>query len=127
MTAVSYRSGLITLIAAGAIALGWPAIAGADPNNGGGPGGGEWDIGAYDSCLRNHPPYYSDSDKLDHYIQCCASTGGVWSSGGKCTAPSAQGAGQPQGPIPPLVGSRPEQQQPPPPNPTAPLNPGTFG
>ena len=33
-------------IALSANALGYPAIAGADPNNG--PGGGEWDIGVYD-------------------------------------------------------------------------------
>jgi hypothetical protein len=44
------------------ITLGYPAIAGADPNNGGGPGGsGEWDIGVYDSCMRNHPPFHSNA------------------------------------------------------------------
>jgi len=127
MTAISYRSGLITLIAAGVIAIGYPAIAGADPNNGGGTGGGEWDIGAYDSCLRNHPPYYSDSDKLDHYIQCCASTGGVWSFRRQMYGAVCARSGATARSDTPLVGSRPVQQQPPPPNPTAPVNPGNFG
>jgi hypothetical protein len=75
-------------IALGATPLGYPAIAGADPNNGNGPGG-EWDIGVYDSCMKNHPPFYSDDDKLDWAINCCYTSGGVWSSGGRCVAPSA--------------------------------------
>lgn len=83
------RTALFTAaIALGTTALGYPAIAGADPNNGGGPGG-EWDIGVYDSCMTNHPPLYTDSDKLDWAINCCYSSGGVWSSGGRCVAPSA--------------------------------------
>jgi hypothetical protein len=75
-------------IALGATALGYPAIAGAEPNNGGGTSG-EWDIGAYDSCMKNHPPFYTDGDKLDWAINCCYSSGGVWGSGGSCVAPAA--------------------------------------
>ena len=51
-------------IALGTTTLGYPAIAGADPNNGGGTSGsGEWDIGAYDFCMKNHPPLYTIEDK----------------------------------------------------------------
>lgn len=90
------RTALLTgAIALGATALGYPAIAGADPNNGG--NGGEWDIGVYDSCMKNHPPLYSADDKLDWAIHCCYTSGGVWSSGGSCVAPAAAplGPGQP--------------------------------
>lgn len=80
---------LTTTLLLASLALGHPAFAVADPNNGGGPGGsGEWDIGVYDSCMRNHPPFYSDGDKLDWAINCCYSSGGVWGSGGSCVAPA---------------------------------------
>jgi hypothetical protein len=91
------RAALFTAaIALGATVLEYPAIAGAEPNNGGGTSG-EWDIGAYDSCMKNHPPFYSDSDKLDWAINCCYSSGGVWGSGGSCGAPPAE-ASSPLGP-----------------------------
>jgi hypothetical protein len=135
-TGARHRSRLKLLIAAGAIGfgytaigLGYPTIAGADPNNGNGSNSGEWDIGAYDSCLKNHPPYHSDDDKLDWYIHCCWSTGGVWGSGGSCTAPPATAATSPISPgQPPSQVKPPNVQAPPPPqNPTAPTNPGRFG
>lgn len=114
------------LTAAGAIPLGHPAIAGADPNNGGGPGG-EWDIGAYDFCVSHHPSF-STAEMLDHLRWCCESTGGVWGWGDKgCHAPPGQTMGQPQGPVPPQVGPVPVQQPPPPPDPTSPVDPGTIG
>ena len=62
-------------IALGTTTLGYPAIAGADPNNGGGTSGSsEWDIGAYDFCMKNHPPLYTLEDNLDHHRWCCEST-----------------------------------------------------
>jgi hypothetical protein len=52
----------------------------------------EWDIGAYDECIKNHP---------NAPIVCCVSTGGEWSGDnetGKCVAPPANPASsQPQG------------------------------
>jgi hypothetical protein len=51
------RTALFTAaIALSATALGYPAIAGAEPNNGGGTSG-EWDIGAYDSCMKTTLPF----------------------------------------------------------------------
>ena len=106
-------------IALGSTALGYPAIAGADPNNGGGTGGsGEWDIGVYDSCMQNHPPFYCDSDKLDWAINCCYSSGGVWSSGGRCGAPPAEASS----PLGPPARVAPPNMAPPPPTTTAPPN-----
>src|ERR1700736_5403600 len=117
MTAISYP--ITTALFTAAIALGYTAIAGADPNNG--PGSGEWDIGVYDSCMKNHPPFYSDSDKLDWAINCCYSSGGVWSSGGRCGAPSAATAtSSPLGPparvVPPNMSAPPPPPTKPPPN-----------
>jgi hypothetical protein len=106
--------------------LGYPAIAGADPNNGGGPGGGEWDIGAYDFCMANHPPLYTQEEVLDHHRWCCESTGGVWGTNG-CQAPPGE-ASSPRNPGQPQQVAPPNMQAPPAPvNPTAPVNPGNFG
>ena len=133
------RSRLASLIAAGALAfgypvigLGYPSIAGAQPNNGGGPGGsGEWDIGAYDYCMAHPEPgtVGSIEAQLDHHRWCCESTGGVWGSGDNgCHAPPGEasaplGPGGPQQVTPPSGVKAP----PLPVNPTAPVNPGSFG
>jgi hypothetical protein len=116
-----------TAIALGAATLGYPAIAAADPNNGGGNGGStEWDIGAYDFCMKNHPPLYTIEENLDHHRWCCESTGGVWGSHG-CQAP-AGAASAPADPFGPPPAAPTNVQAPPPPeNPTASVNPGTFG
>ncbi len=114
-------------IALGTTMLGSASIAGADPNNGGGTSGsGEWDIGAYDSCMKNHPPLYTIEENLDHHRWCCESTGGVWGSHG-CQAP-AGAANAPADPFGPPPAAPTKIQAPPPPgNPTAPINPGHFG
>jgi hypothetical protein len=114
-------------IALGTTTLAYPAIAGADPNNGGGTGGSdEWDIGGYDFCMKNHPPLYTIEDNLDHHRWCCESTGGVWGSHG-CQAP-AGAASAPADPFgqPPAAPTN-IQAPPPPENPTAPVDPGKFG
>lgn len=107
-----------SLIAA-AIALGYPAIGGADPNNGNGPGGGEWDIGIYDNCMKNHPTAGLTLDEqYDQQRFCCDTSGGVWTSHG-CTAPSAATAtSSPLGPPARVV--PPNMSAPPPPKPPAP-------
>jgi hypothetical protein len=114
-------------IAFGTTSLGYPAIAGADPNNGGGTSGsGEWDIGAYDFCMKNHPPLYTIEENLDHHRWCCESTGGVWGSHG-CQAPAGE-ASAPADPFgPPQAAPTNIQAPPAPENPTAPVNPGNFG
>lgn len=114
-------------IALGTGTLGYPAMAGADPNNGGGTSGsGEWDIGAYDFCMKNHPPLYTIEENLDHHRWCCESTGGVWGSHG-CQAP-AGAASAPADPFGPPPAAPTNIQAPPPPeNPTAPVNPGSIG
>jgi hypothetical protein len=63
MTITMQHFGLGSLIGAGAVAavfalgsraVGYPAVARADPNNGGGTGG-EWDNGIYDNCMKKPP------------------------------------------------------------------------
>jgi hypothetical protein len=133
MTAISPVTRLASIVAGvimlgyPAIAVGYPAIAGADPNNGGGTSGSsEWDIGAYDFCMKNHPPLYTIEDNLDHHRWCCESTGGVWGSHG-CQAPAGE-ASAPADPFgPPQAAPTNIQAPPPPENPTAPVNPGNFG
>jgi len=107
------RAALLTAaITLGAPALGYPAIASAEPNNGGGPGG-EWDIGVYDSCIKNHPPLYTQDEVYDWNVQCCNSSGGVWTAN-HCQAPPAQ-ASSPLGPgqpparvsVPPVMSAPP--------------------
>ena len=132
------RSRLASLAAAGAITFGYPVIglglpglAGADPNNGGGTGGGgEWDIGAYDYCMKHPAPGTTGTTEeiLDQHRWCCESTGGVWGSGDNgCHAPSGQ-ASSPLGPGPAKVPPPKGVQTPPPPvNPTAPAKPGSSG
>ena len=130
------RFRLASLIAAGALAfgypvigLGYPSIAGAQPNNGG--GSGEWDIGAYDYCMAHPAPgtMGTAQDVLDQHRWCCESTGGVWGWGDNgCHAPPGEasaplGPGGPQQVTPPAG----VQAPPPPVNPTAPVNPGSFG
>jgi hypothetical protein len=127
-TGAKHRSRLASLVAAGAIAVGYPAIglgypgiAGADPNNGG--NNAEWDIGLYDFCMSHHPPFYTTEEEIDHHIWCCVSTGGVWGLQG-CQAPPGEASapfGPPRAPAPTNI------QAPPPVNPTAPVNPGNFG
>ena len=111
------RTALFTAaIALGGTALGYPVIAGADPNNGGGTGG-EWDIGAYDFCMNNHPPLYTTEEVLDHHRWCCESTGGVWGSHG-CQAPP----GAASSPLGPPARVAPPNMAPPLPPPTTPPN-----
>ena len=93
----SHRAGITWLVAAGAIAagytaigIGYPSVAAAQPNNGGG-GSAEWDIGAYDFCMSNHPPLLTTEDVIDHHRWCCESSGGVWGSGDNgCHAPAGE-------------------------------------
>jgi hypothetical protein len=115
------RTALFTAaIALGTTTLGYPAIAAADPNNGGGPGGsGEWDIGIYDNCMKNHPPGGLTLDEwVDQQRFCCDTSGGVWTSHG-CTAPAA-GASSPLGPGQPPARVAPPNMAPPQPPPTTP-------
>ena len=74
-------------IALGTTTLGYPAIAGADPNNGGGTSGsGEWDIGAYDFCMKNHPPLYTIEETS-------TTTGGAANRRAESGVPRLPGAG----------------------------------
>lgn len=133
-TGLMHWSRVASLVAPGAIAvgylaigIGYPSIAGADPNNGNGPGG-EWDIGIYDNCMKNHPTAGLTLDEqYDQQRFCCDTSGGVWTSHG-CTAPAGQ-ASTPYNPgHPPQRVSPPNMQAPPAPvNPTAPVNPGKSG
>jgi hypothetical protein len=118
---------LTTAIVLAGTPLGYIAIAGADPNNGGGTGGSaEWDIGAYDFCMKNHPPLHTIEENLDHHRWCCESTGGVWGSHG-CQAP-AGAASAPADPFgPPQAAPTNIQAPPSPQNPSGPVNPGHVG
>ncbi len=131
----THRSRLLSLFAAGAIGLGYlaigigyPSIAAADPNNGSGPGGGEWDIGIYDNCMKNHPTAgLTIDEQYDQQRYCCDVSGGVWTSHG-CTAPPGE-ASSPLNPgQPPRQVSPPNMQAPPATTkPLGPANPGSFG
>lgn len=75
---------------ASAVALGFSAVANA-----------EWDIGWYDSCMKqphNDPNYHEF---------CCRGSGGVW-TGSKCVAPAAN-AQDPGSSPPTLLGPVPTQ------------------
>src|SRR5882757_3482885 len=81
------------LHATAAAGLAFAGTADAQPNNGGSTSD-EWDIGAYDFCMKNHPPLYTTQDVLDHHRWCCESTGGVWGSGDNgCHVPPAELSG----------------------------------
>ena len=114
-------------IATAAAGLSFAGTADAQPNNGGGTSG-EWDIGAYDFCMKNHPPLYTTEEVLDHHRWCCESTGGVWGSGDYgCHAPPAELSG-PTDPFGPGAAPPRSIQAPPAPaNPTAPVHTGSFG
>lgn len=78
-------------LAAAAIALASPAVATAEPK--------EWDIGAYDQCLRSFDgnPNASTAELerwRDHLKMCCEKTGGIYkySGPGGCVAPPAEQA-----------------------------------
>jgi hypothetical protein len=126
---------LASLFASGAIAVGYlvigvgyPSVAGADPNNGNGPGGGEWDIGIYDNCMKNHPTAGLTLDEqYDQQRFCCDTSGGVWTSHG-CTAPPGEASSPVNPRQPPQRVAPPNLQAPPAPvNPTAPVHPGSVG
>lgn len=118
-----------TLLAAVAIALGFPASSDAQPTTGGGgSNSGEWDIGAYDSCMHHYSdPYHGSGDEnYDYAAWCCYSTGGVWTSN-HCQAPPGEATSSPLGPGPQQAPPRGVQAPPPPLNPTSPVNPGRIG
>jgi hypothetical protein len=94
---------LVAAATLGGSAVGSPAIACAEPNS------GEWDIGAYDQCLKdgvaNDVP---NAWWIDHMRWCCERSGGVWNTGKEaCQAPPAQPAGAtplpPQANLPPGI------------------------
>lgn len=83
---------------ASALALGLPAIANAAD---------EWDIGAYDACMkRPHGPGTGNPDETEYTRYCCFISNGVW-NGTKCVAPPVN-AGEPA-PTRTLPGSVPTQ------------------
>ncbi|MCV7220077.1 hypothetical protein [Mycolicibacterium elephantis] len=76
----------------------------------------EWDIGAYDSCLkkadaRNKSGQTESLEWYEETVQCCQSSGGEH-TGGKCTAPPATAQQWPQGPLGQLPGTGPAAQVP---------------
>jgi len=79
-------------IGLGTTTLGYPAVAVADPNNGGGTSG-SGRMGHRRLRLLHEKttrPLYTIEDNLDHHRWCCESTGGVWGSHG-CQAPAGGG------------------------------------
>lgn len=69
-------------ITLGCLALGHPAIAGAEPN-------GEWDIEAYDNCM---------SKTVRNAEYCCVLSGGSVTKDGSCVAPAAVASDEQTGP-----------------------------
>ena len=105
-----------TAVVAG-VAIGTAAMAGAEPTNPRPNPGNEWDIGAYDDCLKRG----SGDDSPSSQRYCCEESGGVWQGrtpggpAGKCTAPAPlETPPQPQGPsLPPrTAGSPPTENAP---------------
>jgi hypothetical protein len=60
------------LIAVGGAALGYPAVASAQPS-----GSASWDVEAYNACLKTSRNAY----------QCCVGSGGIPGAGKTCTSP----------------------------------------
>ncbi|MBY0287601.1 MAG: hypothetical protein K2X52_10665 [Mycobacteriaceae bacterium] len=65
----------------------------------------QWDIGAYDRCLKAAEDRLFATDDVQRYyderVFCCQMSGGVWSgdkSSGKCEAPPATAQSWPQAP-----------------------------
>jgi hypothetical protein len=89
-----------TLVGAAAALLITAPLASALPDNGSGPTAGEWDIGAYDSCMSKIPTIPPGPHGYDQaHFNCCKDSGGVytWPNGtqspGTCSAPPAQNTG----------------------------------
>jgi hypothetical protein len=80
------------LIAVGGAALGYPAVASAQPS------GSSWDFEAYNDCLQTSRNAY----------QCCLGSGGIPGPGKTCTSPLG-GDNRTPGPLGdlPVVGKRP--------------------
>jgi len=102
-------------------AIGDPAIACAAPNQ-------EWDVNAYDDCMRKLilSPGFGEGSSRAARQKCCTDSGGVWNEAqGSCQSPPAEPADAPQQPTLPGVAPRPgEATQPPPPPPPPVQNPG---
>jgi hypothetical protein len=107
-----------------------PATACAAPNT----GGAEWDVAAYDACMRNlilSPDFGNRSTRADRQ-KCCTDSGGQWNDAqGSCQSPPAEPAeAQPTLPgVAPRPGVATQPPPPPPPpirNPevTMPFQPG---
>jgi hypothetical protein len=108
----------LAIVFAAAAALGGtfgsPAIGSAKPNDGSSVR--EWDIEKFDACMARNP-----LPPGERY--CCDQSGGVTDyKTGKCSAPSAMPAGQPQAPgqVPPDFGGPTATLWMPPPGPAAP-------
>ena len=69
-------------ITLGGLAVGHPAIAGAEPNS-------EWDIEAYDNCM---------SKTVRNAEYCCVLSGGSVTRDGSCVAPAAMVSDEQTGP-----------------------------
>ena len=88
-----------TIFAAAAFAMAVGAIAGPAVSQ-----AREWDIGAYDNCMKN---------STRPMVECCIISGGDFDSKGECGAPPAKVQTAPQtptpGPVPGTLGTRPGQ------------------
>lgn len=115
-------AGLLTAAALGLGTTGGLNVAQAAP--------GEWDVGAYDSCIARVENLWlagdiTDGVYIDSFHQCCRLSGGQWDTGsgphGNCGAPPAVVADVPIGPLPeaadPDLGADPGPE-PDPPKPT---------
>ena len=78
------------VMALSSIGFGHPAIASAEP--------GEWDIGAYDDCMKQ-PPVEPNESAQTHMAYCCIISGGQPdSTETKCVAPAGNAQGPQQSP-----------------------------
>jgi hypothetical protein len=68
------------------LAIGSAAVANALP---------EWDIGAYDNCMRGLPTIMTPEEYEDAHYQCCIKSGGKYHhTYEKCQAPPAEQSGR---------------------------------
>jgi len=83
---------IITAVAASGLAIAGAVPASAERS---------WDIGEYDSCMRNMPPIESTDDYVEQNKWCCYKSDGDWDNNRGCVAPPAEADNVPGNPVAP--------------------------
>ena len=89
-----------SVVIAAALSLGMAPGADAQPIDSSDHSAGEWDIEAYDNCIRKIPTIMDPGAYNRANYSCCVNSGGIYDHGGnKCVAPAARPAGSSRSPF----------------------------